>query len=127
MVELDVRPGDRYAFVRTFDIGGASVRMLFRWLPNPARWMIQLQDVNGAPASLPQFVQPGGEVVFDKRRADLPSGVLRWQGDDGYGRLDLGTRVILLFEADEAPPATRINETFRRLDPLIVAGRIGQP
>lgn len=99
MIEVpDLSIGDDdYAVTVATTLDGVVVRIALRWLARIGRWAAYLTDAAGAPASAQLLVQPGGEVLFDRRSASAPPGRLVWVGPDDYGRLDLGARLRLWY------------------------------
>lgn len=95
---VSVNPGNDYAFYQNALLDGVTVQLHFRWLDRLNRWFMTVTTVDGETAlTMQNAVAPGGRVLWDVRRDDVPNGYLYWQGIDPYNRLDLGERVILYY------------------------------
>lgn len=98
MIRVTTSPGQDYAFVQSVELDGITVRLAFRWLPVPGRWIMSVKANNGEVISMPQMVSPGGNVLLDRTDPRIPPGRLFWQGRDPYTRESLGETVVLMYE-----------------------------
>lgn len=97
-VEVDVRAGDRYAFVVRARLGGVLVGFDLRWHSRIERWIVSLVSPGGDVLSMPHVVQSGGRILADTRDSRVPSGTLIWAGPSDYGRTDIGQTLRLVFQ-----------------------------
>lgn len=95
-LEIDVSPGERFAFSVTAELEEVALRFCFRWMPYIGKWHCVIRDpANNTLGS--SMVAPGGDIWLDTRDPRVPKGRLGWAGNDPYLRTDLGSTVKLYY------------------------------
>jgi len=89
MIEINVSPGDRSAFVVGAILDGREVRFSLRWMPQLGAWFCTVLGL-----STEQRVTPGGTIRLDPREGLSP---LQWVGPDPYVQSALGATVWLAY------------------------------